>query len=129
MRDILQDRYYSMKSVRVGDKYMVQTRPQAKASRVNLPEVCGADKGLDPYIRSERQTVKPTVTQTEVRTPTYRPRVRQGRAGIRRKVKMVIPPQPKQVIPSISEKPKSRNYGTASSSTTNRACPIHSECS
>ena len=71
---------------------MVQTRSQAKVSRVNLPEVHGADKGLDPHIRPERQTVKPEVTQTEVRTPTYKPRVGQGRARIRRKVKMVTPP-------------------------------------
>ena len=106
MRDILQDRYYSIKSVRVGDKYMVQTRSQAKDSRVNLPGVHGVDKGLDPHIRPERQTVKPTVTQTEIRTPTYKPRAVQGITGLRRKVKTVTPPQPKQVLPSITERQK-----------------------
>ena len=70
MRDILQNRYYSIKGVRVEDKYMAQTRSQAKASRVNLPEVHRVDKDLDPHIRPERQTVKPTVIQAEVRTPT-----------------------------------------------------------
>ena len=35
MRDILQDRYYSIKSVRTEEKYMVQTRLQAKVSGVN----------------------------------------------------------------------------------------------
>ena len=61
---------------------MVQTRSQAKARRVNLPEVHGVDKGLDPYIRPDRQTLKPTVTQTEVRTPINKPRVGQGREGL-----------------------------------------------
>ena len=55
MRDILQDRYYRIKGARVEDKYMVQTRLQAKASGVNLLEVHGVDKGLDPHIRPERQ--------------------------------------------------------------------------
>ena len=75
---------------------MMQTRSQAKASGENLPEVHGVDKALDPHIKPETPTVKPTVTQTEVRTPTYKPRVGQGRAGIKRKVKIVTPPQPKQ---------------------------------
>ena len=104
MRDILQDRYYRIKSVWVEDKNVVQARSQAKASRVNLPEVHGVDKGLHPQIRPERQTVKPTITQIEVRTPTYRSRIGQGRAGMKRKVKTITPLQPKQVILPISEK-------------------------
>ena len=78
MRNILQDRYYSIKGVRAEDKNMVCTRSQAKSSGVNLPEVDGVDKGLDPCIRPERQTIKPTVSQTEVRIPTYKPRVGKG---------------------------------------------------
>ena len=35
MRNILQDQYYNIKSVRSDDKYMVQTRSQSKATRVN----------------------------------------------------------------------------------------------
>ena len=58
MRDILQNRYYGIKSARVEDKYMVQTRSQAKASDVNFPEVHGVDKGLVPHIRPERQDSK-----------------------------------------------------------------------
>ena len=91
MRDILQKRYYKIKGARVEDKYMVQTRSQAKASGVNLPEVHGMDNGLVPYIRPERQTAKPSVTQTKARTSTYKPRVGHGRAGIKRKTKMVTP--------------------------------------
>ena len=58
-------------------------------------------KGLDPHIRHERQTIKPTVTQTEEKTPTCKPKV-----GLRRKLKMVMSPQPKQVIVPTAEKPK-----------------------
>ena len=83
---------------------MVQTRSQAKTSTVNLPEVNGADKDLYSHIRPERQTVKPTVIQPELRTPTYKPTVGQGRTGLRRKVQMVTPPQPKQVIPLKEQK-------------------------
>ena len=64
------------------------------------------DKGLDPHIRPEGQTLKPTVTQTEVKTLTYKCRVGQGRAGLGRKAKMVTSLQPKQEIPSIAEKQK-----------------------
>ena len=106
MRDLLQDRYYSIKSVRAEDKYMVQTRSQAKGSGGNLPEVHGVGKDLDAHIRPERQTIKPMVTQTEVRTPTYKLRVGQNRTGLRRKGKMVTSPQPKQVMSSIAEKQK-----------------------
>ena len=55
MRDILQERYYNLNSVGAKDKYLVQTRFQAKSSKVSLPEVHGIGKGLDPYARSEKQ--------------------------------------------------------------------------
>ena len=104
MRDILQNRYYNIKGIRTEDKNMSQTRSEAKAGGINWPEVHGVNKGLHPHLRPERQTVKQTVTQTEVRTPTYKPRVGQGRAGLRRKVKVVTPACPKKVIPPIAEK-------------------------
>ena len=71
---------------------MAQTRSQAKASGVNLPEVHVMDRSLVPHIRPEIQAVKPTLTWTEVRTSTYKPGVGQDRAGIKRGVKMAIPP-------------------------------------
>ena len=108
MRDILQDQCYKIKSVKTEDKYMVQTRSQSKASRVNLPEEHIVDKGLDPHIRPEKQTIKPTVTQTEVRTPICKPRVGQDRAGLRRKVKMEMPLHPKQTI-ATAEMHKAEN--------------------
>ena len=39
MKDILQQNYYNFNNMKVNDKYLVQTRSQAKSSRVKLPEV------------------------------------------------------------------------------------------
>ena len=47
MKSILQDKYYNVDENM--DKYMVQTRSQTKASGVELPEVHGSRKGLDPH--------------------------------------------------------------------------------
>ena len=46
MKSILQDKYNIDENM---DKYMVQTRLQMKASGVELPEVHGSRKGLDPH--------------------------------------------------------------------------------
>ena len=62
---------------------MVQTRSQMKASGVQLPEVHGTRKGLDPHKILEKQLqpiVRPSIEK--------RPRLGQGRAGMRRKVKL-----------------------------------------
>ena len=37
------------------ERYMVQTRSQTKASGVQLPEVHGSRKGLDPHKIPEKQ--------------------------------------------------------------------------
>ena len=47
MRSVLQDKYYNIDEDR--EKYMVQTRSQMKASGVQLPEVHGSRKRLDPH--------------------------------------------------------------------------------
>ena len=62
------------------DKYMVQTRSQTKASGVELPEVHGSRKGLDPHRIPERQTQP--IARLEV---DRKPRIGQGRARVRRK--------------------------------------------
>ena len=62
------------------DKYMVQTRSQMKASGVELPEVHGSRKRLDPHRIPERQTQP--IARLEV---DRKPRIGQGRAGVRRK--------------------------------------------
>ena len=47
MRSVLQDKYYNIDEDR--EKYMVQIRSQTKASGVQLPEVHGSGKRLDPH--------------------------------------------------------------------------------
>ena len=46
MKSVLQDKYYNVSENE--EKYMVQTRSQMKASGVQLPEVHGSRKRLDP---------------------------------------------------------------------------------
>ena len=78
MKSVLQDKYYNVNENK--DKYMVQTRSQRKANGVQLPEVHGSRKRLDPHRILEKQT------QPIVRLDVDRkPRIGQGRAGVRRK--------------------------------------------
>ena len=78
MRSVLQDKYYNV--IKNEEKYMVQTRLQIKASGVQLPEVHGLRKRLDPHRIPEKQS------QPIVRLDIDRkPRIGQGRAGVRRK--------------------------------------------
>ena len=82
MRDILQEKYCN---TRIDDKYFVQTRSQIKSSGVKLPEVHEVEKGLDLPIKPGRQRlVSPSM---DMRPPISKPRIGQGRAGIRRKVR------------------------------------------
>ena len=37
------------------DKYMVQTRSQVRSSGIRLPEIHGANKGLDPHLQPGKQ--------------------------------------------------------------------------
>ena len=78
MKTVLQDKYYNIgENI---DRYMVQTRLQMKASGMELPEVHGSRKGLDPHRILERQTQP--IARIEV---DRKPRIGQGRAGMRRK--------------------------------------------
>ena len=61
---------------------MIQTRSQTKASGAQLPEVHGSRKGLDPHKKPENQP-QPIVSSEIDR----KPRLGQGRAGVRRKMK------------------------------------------
>ena len=78
MRSVLQDRYYNIDKDR--EKYMVQTRSQRKASGVQLPEVHGSRKRLDPHKIPEKQP-QPIIGLDVER----KHRVGQGRAGVRGK--------------------------------------------
>ena len=71
---------------------MIQTRSQTKASGVQLPEVHGTRKGLDPHNLPEKQLQPVAKLVIE-----KKPRLGQGRAGIKRKVKLAPPSQKKEV--------------------------------
>ena len=53
MKTVLQDKYYNVRETK--ERYMVQTRSQMKASGVQLPEVHGSRKRLDPHRIPEKQ--------------------------------------------------------------------------
>ena len=79
LRTVLQDKYYNLKEEK--ERYMIQTRLQTKANCMQLPEVHGTRKGLDPHKIPEKQ-LQPVVKQAIEK----KPRLGQGRAGIKRKV-------------------------------------------
>ena len=72
---------------------MVQTISQVRSSGIRLPEIYGANKGLDPHVQPGKQKSFPiqTVNNGMSTHPISKPRIGQGRAGLRRKVKA---PQP-----------------------------------
>ena len=79
---------FNFRTVLQDERYMIQTRSQMKASGVQLPEVHGSRKGLDPHKILEKQPqpiVRPSIEK--------KPRLGQGRAGMRRKVKLALPSQ------------------------------------
>ena len=80
LRAVLQDKYNNLE--RENERYMIQARLQMKASGVQLPEVHGSQKGLDPHKIPEKQP-QPIVGSGIDR----KPRLSQGRAGVRRKIK------------------------------------------
>ena len=94
MQNILYHRYYSICERKEEGKYLVQTRSQSKSSGITLPTVHGADKGINLSVQPGKQVIKPIVV-TEIMTPTQiKPRIGQGKAGHRRKVKILTLSQP-----------------------------------
>ena len=75
------------------DKYLVQTRSQVRSSGIRLPEIHGANKGLDPHVQPGKQKSFPiqTITKEHPHILFPKPRIGQRKAGLRRKVKA---PQP-----------------------------------
>ena len=66
LRTVLQDKYYNLEEK---ERYMIQTRSQTKASGVQLPEVHGTRKGLNPHKIPEKQ-LQPVVKPAIERKPT-----------------------------------------------------------
>ena len=80
---------------------MIQTRSQAKTNGSILPEVHGVDKGVDPNVKPEKQIIKPLVTPVQLHVHTeskdqyhVKPRIGQGKAGIKKKMLRFPRPQP-----------------------------------
>ena len=93
MQAILKDRYYNTGS---DNRYLLQMRSQGKASGVKLPEVHGVDKGINPDIKPERQILKS-------QNPANKPKLGQGREGLRREMKV-----PTQVQSQVQSKDKNQ---------------------
>ena len=77
-------------------RYLVQTRSQVKSSGIKLPEMRGANKGLDPYVQRGKQRSFPslpiqTIDKGPPTHPIHKPRIGQGRVRLRRKVKTLQP--------------------------------------
>ena len=70
------------------DKYLVQTRSQVKSSGIRLLEIHGANKGLESYMEPAKQKSFPiqTVDKGMPTHPITKPRIGQGRPGLRRKI-------------------------------------------
>ena len=83
IKSILQDEYYNVNEDE--EKYMVQTRSQTKASGVQLLEVHGLRKSLDPHKILEKQPQPITGLDVD-----RKPRIGQGRAGVRRKALPIL---------------------------------------
>ena len=82
MKMVLQVKYYNFNKEE--EKFMVQTRSQTKASGVQLPEVHGSRKRLDPHKIPEKQP-QPIIGLDVERKPRLGP----GRVGVRRQA---LPP-------------------------------------
>ena len=96
------------------DRYSVQTRSQIKASGNKLPEIHGVNKSLDPHVRPGKQKPLPSmpthnIDKGQPTHPVPKPRIGQGRAGLKRKVKMNQPmplPQQTPAQPVVTYVPK-----------------------
>ena len=135
LRKVLHESYYKISDITRTvnlemDKYMVQTRAQAKSSGVNVPEVHSVNKGLIPHVKPEKSAIilvacpifptchlrpvhhTPSTDQGPPRNavlPMPKHRVGQGRAGIRRKAKGTLAiPKPSQIPIPLIPKPAPR---------------------
>ena len=86
MKSVLQNKYYNVNENE--EKYMVETRLQTKASGVQLPEVHGSRKRLDPHKILEKQPQPIMGLDVE-----RKPRIGQGRAEVRRKALLLLDPR------------------------------------
>ena len=95
LRNQLDNHFYQINS-RIDqpktNEYLVHTRSQAKCSSIKILEIDGANKGLDLHVQLGKQRPLPSlpIHSIDKGPPTHpipKPRIGQGRAGLRRKVK------------------------------------------
>ena len=81
------------------NKYLIQTRSQAKSIGIKVPEIHGANKGINPHIKLGRQRPLPTPPMHNIPPPNLaqpvdkglpthpipKPRIGQGKARLKRK--------------------------------------------
>ena len=106
LKGLMDNHFYQINNTNVTgqpntNKYLIQTRQQAKSGGIKVPEIHGTNKGLDPHIKPGRQrplpilpmhSILPTLlTQpTDKGLPTHpipKPRIGQGRARLKRKIR------------------------------------------
>ena len=105
LRRVLHENYYKLDMTEM-DKYLVQTRSQTKSSGVKVPEVQGIDKGFSLHVKPEQPKsviMLPTQqiqsidnrlpTDIKLPIPIPKPRIGQGRVGLRRKPMVTLPHQ------------------------------------
>ena len=84
------------------DKYLVQTRSQVRSSGIRLLKIHGANKELDPHVQPGKQksfSIQ-TVNKGTLTHPIPKPRIGQGRASLRRKVKAPQPITSPHLLPA-----------------------------
>ena len=93
---------YNVSNLPRKDEYLVQTRSQVRSSGIRLPKIHGANKGLDPHMQPGKQKSFPiqTVNKGALTHPIPKPRIGQGRAGLRRKVKAPQPITSPHLLPA-----------------------------
>ena len=65
-------------------------------------------KELDPNIRPEKQVINPPIASEVKRVSQIKPRLGQGRAGIKQKIKLPMPTSLNRPIVQLKEKPISQ---------------------
>ena len=105
--------FNSMNEISETENYLIQTRSQEKSSGIKVPEIHGTNKGINPHVKPGKQdplstlpmhNIPPTnvVKPFNKGPPTHpipKPRIGQGRGGMKRKIRTNQPvPLPKWMI-------------------------------
>ena len=97
IRETLKQKYNEVKE----DKFLVQTRTQTGSSRIKLPALHGTTNTLVPHELPDKQPLG-----------IIRPKIGQGRAGVKREVRPVSNETPKPVETRPMAHPITQSQGT-----------------